>query len=186
MVTDFLDAAEKTGNRNLPHKADSCGTMADLGGFDLGAVADRLEASLAASKKHASGRELSTAAGLSKGQFHATIKQLRGGQGTNITTLVALATALEISLPWLLTGQDEREPRLMDLPNWSKVAADTAKRRPLVPDFAIAHVGTFVFPNRPELDVTFVGDLARAWFEAASEELRSRVETEYVRAKMRP
>jgi hypothetical protein len=133
-------------------------------------------------KKRISNREISRRADLSGSHVTLALSSLEQGKTITLDTFIDIAKGVGADPGWLITGTSGGQ-RLADLPEWAEVEARARARYQTVPDFAIAHVGTFSMAHTPALDHAFVAELARAWFEAAGDDLRSAVETEYVRTR---
>lgn len=164
---------------------------ADRGGMSMvrnRAIAARFREAQArlseAEGRRVTDREIDRRAGLAGSHTSQILRGLEQGKTTTVDTFLDLAAAVEADPGWLLTGAGAGL-RLGDLPGWAEVEADARARYRTIPDFAIAQVATFTMPRPPRLDVTFVGEVARAWFDAAGDDLRAAVETEYVKARHR-
>jgi transcriptional regulator with XRE-family HTH domain len=125
-------------------------------------------------------RKFAGLAGLSEAHVRLAALNLEAGKDVTLSTLMAIADAAKVSTGWLISGEGAGA-QLHDLPEWAAVEAEVASKYRDVPDFAVWIVGTFSMRNAPDrLDATTVRDLARAWFDASSDDLRSRVEVAYV------
>lgn len=134
-------------------------------------------------------RKFAALAGLSDAHVRLSVVNLEAGKDVTLSTLMKIADAAKVSTGWLISGEGAGA-QLHDLPQWIAIEAETRAKYPNVPDFAVWIVGSFSMRNAPDhLDAVAVRDLARAWFDAASDDLRSRVEGQYVeqrRAVKRP
>ena len=130
-------------------------------------------------------RTLADKSGLSDAHARLAVRNLEKGKTITLTTLLKIADGAGVSPGWLVSGEGVGG-RLRDLPSWADLVRETKARYPDVPDFAVDQVGSFSLPNPPDrLDASTVKEMARAWFDAASDDLRRRVETAYV-DRLRP
>jgi len=136
-------------------------------------------------------REFSRLSSLSEAHVRLAVVNLEAGKKVTILTLMQIADGARVSPGWLISGEGSG-PRLREtLQGWDELARNVRQRYPHVPDFSVDIVGDFTMPVTPDrVDETTIRDWALAWFSAASDELRSRVESTYVdrlrSAKKRP
>jgi hypothetical protein len=180
-----LSRAESLGDRAAVSKARNRAIAARFREAQarLQAVEDRQAAAESRKRVLISDREIDRRAGLAEAHVSQALRSLEQGKTITLDTFIDIAAAVQADPGWLLTGEGGSQ-RLGDLPDWKEWERNARARYPTVPDFAIAQVGTFTMAHPPRLDAAFVAELARAWFEAAGDDLRAAVETEYVRVRL--
>jgi hypothetical protein len=128
------------------------------------------------SKRVGSGRELARLAGLTAGETYIStlVRRLETHPkaSVGVDTLAAIAAGANVSLMWLITGQDTGPAgfHARSLPGWAEAEAEARVRFPLLPEVALRAAGEFMLPTVPaRVDAGLVGELARIWYEAAAE-----------------
>lgn len=84
-------------------------------------------------------------------------------------------TGEEIEPLELLLGSSARmtAPRIREQPWWEKVLAEAMKLFPRTPLFAFEHIGALMGEKLPPADPVVIGQMANAWYQAASDEEKS-------------
>lgn len=84
-------------------------------------------------------------------------------------------TGEEIEPLVLLLGSSAKvaAPRIREQPWWEKVLAEAMKLFPRTPLFAFEHIGALMGEKLPPADPVVIGQMASAWYQAASDEERS-------------
>lgn len=92
-----------------------------------------------------------------------------------IAQAIKETTGEEIEPLELLLGPQakSRAPRIREQPWWERVLAEAMKLFPRTPLFAFEHVGALMGEQLPPADPLVIGQMASAWYQAASDEEKS-------------
>ena len=133
-----------------------------------------------AAREGISFRELSRRGGLSEAHAKNAVDALESGKTIRLDTLLLIADGGKVSPGWLIGGEGGA-PKLRDLPNYAQFEANARAKYTTIPDFAIDIVGSFSMDVVPDnFDASTIRDLANAWFDAASDDLKAKTEAAFV------
>lgn len=92
-----------------------------------------------------------------------------------IAQAIKETTGEEIEPLELLLGPQAKTaaPRIREQPWWEKVLAEAMRLFPRTPLFAFQHIGALMGEKLPPADPVVIGQMASAWYQAASDEEKS-------------